>query len=209
MAERFTGFPLESIEFFEDLEMNNNRDWFQANKPVYERTCRGPMEALIAELEPSFGPAKIFRINRDIRFSADKSPYKTYIAAHLRGGYISLSPNGLYVGGGGYMLSGSALDSYRRAVAADKSGAELSRIVGALEKKRYEVGSYQQLRSAPKGYPKDHPRIRFLQHKGLHSGRSFEIGKWLATRKAIERVKTVLTDLKPLNSWFAKHVEGM
>ncbi len=68
MGPRFTGFPLDAIEFFEDLEMNNERDWFHAHKAVYERACRGPMEALLAELEPLTGAGRIFRINRDVRF---------------------------------------------------------------------------------------------------------------------------------------------
>jgi len=188
--------------------MNNNRDWFQAHKAVYERACRGPMEALLAELEPEYGSGKIFRINRDVRFAADKSPYKTNIAAVVSGGYIALSPSGLYTGGGGYMLAGPDLTRYREAVDDEGSGEDLAKIVKGLEKKGYEVGSHEQLRSAPKGYSKDHPRIRLLQHKGLHAGKNYEVGTWLATRKALERVKTVLKDIKPLNKWFATNVEG-
>jgi uncharacterized protein (DUF2461 family) len=90
MADRFTGFPRESIEFFKQLAAHNNRDWFLAHKEIYERACRAPMEALVADLEPRFGKAKISRINRDVRFSRDRAPYKTYIAAGVGGNYISL-----------------------------------------------------------------------------------------------------------------------
>src|SRR5436190_22539333 len=81
MAGPFLGFPREAISFFKDLHANNEREWFQAHKDVYERACREPMLDLMAELGPQLGPSKISRINRDIRFSSDKSPYKTHIAA--------------------------------------------------------------------------------------------------------------------------------
>ena len=89
MAERFSGFPRESIEFFKHLAAHNNRDWYLAHKDIYERTCRAPMQALVTELEPRFGTARISRINRDVRFSRDRAPYKTYIAAGVGGNYIS------------------------------------------------------------------------------------------------------------------------
>jgi uncharacterized protein (DUF2461 family) len=77
MAERFMRFPRESLEFFKQLAAHNNRDWFLAHKEIYERTCRAPIELLVAELEPRFGKARISRINRDVRFSRDRAPYKT------------------------------------------------------------------------------------------------------------------------------------
>ncbi|MGH2437313.1 MAG: DUF2461 family protein [bacterium] len=116
MPETFTGFPRESVEFFKRLARNNNRDWFQAHKDIYESTCRRPMQLLVAELEPRFGKAKISRINRDIRFSRDRSPYKTYIAAGTGGHYISLFAVGLYVGAGLYRPEPNVIQRFREAI---------------------------------------------------------------------------------------------
>src|SRR6478672_4022093 len=97
-SEPFSGFPPAAIPFFKDRERHNNRDWFLAHKDVYERACRQPMQDLAAELEPRFGVARISRIYRDIRFSSDRSPYKTHVSAVMGRHYISLSTEGLYVG---------------------------------------------------------------------------------------------------------------
>jgi uncharacterized protein (TIGR02453 family) len=207
MALRFTGFPLEGLEFFEELEANNDRGWFQAHKAVYEEACRIPMEALLAEIEPEFGEGKVFRIYRDVRFSKDKSPYKTNIAAVVGSRhYLSLSPEGLYAGSGGYMLDGESLTRYRDAVVDETSGKALDRIVAAAEKKGYDIGAHDELKTAPKGYPRDHPRARLLRYKGIFMGRLFEPGDWLATRRAMSKVTTALRDARPLNDWIDKHV---
>src|SRR4026207_302168 len=94
----FRGWPVEAIEFFEGLEADNSKSYWQRNKEVYDSTVRAPMEELLAELEPEFGEARIFRPYRDVRFSADKSPYKTNMAATLGEGYVSLSADGLGAG---------------------------------------------------------------------------------------------------------------
>jgi uncharacterized protein (TIGR02453 family) len=202
----FRGFPPECVEFFEDLEAHNDREWFRAHKDVYEQACLHPMEQLLAELEPQFGDGKIFRIYRDVRFSKDKSPYKTYIAATFGQGYISLSAESFSVATGAYMLDTQGVRSYRDAVAEDSSGAKLEEITSVLERKGYQLGGHESLKTTPKGYPKDHPRARWLREKGLHVWKSFEPGPWLGTRKPLEHVKTVLRDARPLNDWLEAYV---
>src|SRR6187397_607378 len=102
----FRGWPAEAIEFYEGLEADNSKAYWQDHKTVYEEKVRGPMEALLRELAPEFGEGKIFRPYRDVRFSRDKSPYKTNIAATVsEGGYISFSADGLGVGTGYYMMA--------------------------------------------------------------------------------------------------------
>src|SRR6266536_95846 len=96
----FAGWPPEALAWFEGLEADNTRAWFQANRAAYERSVRAPLEALVAELQPSFGEVKVFRPNRDVRFSADKSPYKTQASAVVGGYYVQLSANGLLAGAG-------------------------------------------------------------------------------------------------------------
>ena len=202
----FTGFPNEAFEFYEQLEADNSKAFWQSHKDVYERACRRPMEELFAALETDYGgSAKIFRPNRDVRFSADKSPYKTQIAGHNEKAYIALSADGLYVGGGGYMWEPPALARYRAAVDDDKAGPDLEKIVAALEKKGYEIGG-EALKLAPRGFSNDHPRIRLLRNKGLHAGQQFPPEPWLSTKAALTRVKKVIAGLDPLHAWIDTHM---
>jgi len=206
MTAPFSGFPREAIEFFKKLERNNKRDWFLAHKDVYERMCRLPMEQLVAELGP--GKSKISRIYRDIRFSSDKSPYKTHISAGVAGNYINLSSQGLYVGTGMYMPDSAHLERFRGAIAEDKSGRQLEKIVTTLQGKGYNVDTHETLKSAPKGYRADHPRIDLLRMKDIHAGKSFKPSAWLSTRKALDRIQHVIVDIKPLAEWIQRHVSG-
>jgi uncharacterized protein (TIGR02453 family) len=206
MAERFTGFSHEAIGFFENLEKNNNREWFQAHKDLYERACREPMKALMSELGPQYGSSKISRINRDMRFARDRSPYKTHIAAGIGGSYISLSKEGLYVGTGMYKPEPAALGRFRAAIDDEASGSALAKLVTSLRRKGYQVDTHETLMSAPKGYSLDHPRIDLLRMKDIFAGKVFAPAPWLATRKAFDRITRVIDDLQPLNKWLHRHV---
>ena len=120
----FKGWRAEAIEFFEALEADNSKAFWHAHKAIYEHEVKRPMEELLDELAKEFGEGKIFRPNRDIRFSADKSPYKTNIAGTLsKGGYISLSAEALGVGSGMYMPMPDQLERLRKAVADNRTGA--------------------------------------------------------------------------------------
>ena len=205
---RFEGFAAGAVEFLAKLEANNERAWFHANKDVYERTCREPMERLLVELDRVFGAggSKVYRIQRDIRFSKDKTPYKTFQAAHFARGYLSLSPDGLYVGTGAYMMDSGTLEQYRRAVADDRTGEELVAITHRLRKKGYAVeGHGDALKTVPRGYPRDHPRGELLKQKSVVVGATIPAGD-LNGRKVIDRVKRVITDVTPLTDWLAAHV---
>ena len=206
MAEGFTGFPREATEFFRDLARNNNREWFQANKETYERACRDPLKALVAELDP-LGATHISRINRDMRFSRDRAPYRTHLAAGVRRNYINLSAEGLYVGTGMYRPESPVLQKFRAAIDADKPGRALAKIVSELRKKDYSVGTHEEVNSAPRGYSADHPRIELLRMKDIHAGRIIEPGPVLSSRKALAAVKKVMSDVEPLGDWIRRYVE--
>ena len=208
MDGRFGGFPREALAFFKDLETHNERGWFQARKDTYERACRRPMEDLMAELEPRLGPAKVFRINRDIRFSRDKSPYKTHVAAVAGGYYVHLSKAGLYVGTGVYGPEPPVLARLRSAIDRDSSGRRLGAIVASLRRKGYQVDPHETpLASAPRGYALDHPRIDLLRMKDLIAGKNLGAGSWLATRQALSRVERVMEDTAPFNDWLQRYVK--
>jgi len=202
----FAGWPIEAVEFYEGLEADNSKVYWQDNKAVYDRQVKAPMEELLAELADEFGAGKIFRPYRDVRFSADKTPYKTNCAATIGSGYVSFSAEGLSVGGGLYMPDPKTLARYREAVDKEKSGAELATIVAALHKAGYQTMAHEVLKTAPRGYPKDHPRIDLLRHKGIAMMKTWPVGAWLGTRKAKDRVVTTLRAGVPLNDWLARHV---
>ncbi len=203
----FRGWPAEAIEFYEGLEADNSRTYWQAHKQDYEKLVRGPMNELLSELAPEFGEGKIFRPNRDIRFSRDKSPYKTAIGATLaRGGYIQFSADGLASGSGLYMPARDQLARFRAAVADDKSGKKLVDIVATARRSGMEISAHDSLKTAPKGYPKDHPRIELLRYKGIIAWKQWPIGAWLGTKKAKDRVVTFLRAAGPLNKWLDTNV---
>jgi uncharacterized protein (TIGR02453 family) len=202
----FNGWPVEAVEFYEGLEADNTRTYWQEHKSVYEQSVKGPMDELLGELADEFGAGRVFRPYRDVRFSKDKTPYKTNCAAHLPGGYISFSADELFVGSGLYMPDGEHLKRFRAAVDDADTGKQLEAIVATLQDDGYEVGAREVLKTAPKGYPKDHDRIDLLKQKGIVMSKSWPVGAWLGTKKAKERVVAALEAARPLNAWIARNV---
>jgi uncharacterized protein (TIGR02453 family) len=184
----FRGWPPEALEFFEGLEADNTKTYWQQNREVYDNAVRAPMEGLLEELAPEWGEGRIFRPYRDIRFSRDKSPYKTHIAAVVGDGYVQLNADGLGAGSGIHEMAPDQLDRYRKAVTDDRSGARLVKILADAKASGLEVSGHDVLKTAPKGYPRDHPRIELLRYKGLITWREWPVGAWLGTRRAKERV---------------------
>jgi uncharacterized protein (TIGR02453 family) len=207
---RFDGFPADSLDFYARLERENTRDFWQANKATYDACVREPMAALLEELAPEFGEASMFRPQRDIRFSKDKSPYKTY-----QGGFVAVSPGtgyyvhidarGLLAGGGFHAHSPEQVHSYRAAVDAEDRGGMLAGIVGTLEAAAFEVGG-EAVKTAPRGYRPDHPRIELLRHKELTVGRAFGAPPWLSTAAALDEARLAWRQVRPLNDWLDENV---
>ena len=202
----FRGWSPAALEFFEGLEAENTKAYWLANKEVYERQVRAPMEELLAELEPEFGPGRIFRPYRDVRFSADKSPYKTNIAAVIGDGYVHLSAETFGVGSGMWQMAPDQLERYRQAVADEKAGRVLEQIVADARKARMKAEGHDMLKTVPRGYPKDHPRAELLTFKGLITWREWPTGAWLGSARAKDRVVEFLRASKPLNAWLQEHV---
>lgn len=203
----FRGWPVEAVEFYEGLEADNSRTYWQANKAVYEEAVLGPMQALLIELAGEFGEGKIFRPYRDVRFSADKSPYKTAMGASLAGGgYIQLSSEGLGVGCGYYVMAPDQLKRFRDAVVNDESGGQLVALVAAATKRGLSVSAHETLKTVPRGYPKDHPRVELLRHKGLITWKDWPVGAWLGSAQAKKRVVEALRGAQPLMQWLHDEV---
>src|SRR4051794_22258288 len=207
----FRGFPPEAISFYEGLEADNSKSYWTANKDVYERAVKEPMEGLCADLDGTFGPLRMFRPYRDVRFAKDKTPYKPAAAAagESEGGtvyYVQLSTAGLFVGSGCYHMAPDQLARFRAAVDVDRTGTEIGRISADLERAGYDMAAHDELRTAPRGFAKDHPRIDLLRRKGLVAGKSWPVGKWLHTAEVKKRVVSVWNACGPLNDWLAAHV---
>ena len=185
----FSGWPEEALDFYDGLAADNTKTYWTAHKAVYTEKILRPMTDLTEELAAEFGEPKIFRPYRDVRFSPDKTPYKTHIGAVVGGtGYVQLSAEGLGAGAGMWEMNPEHLARYREAVASDRLGAELEEIVAEIEKADIAIHGHGALKSAPRGYPADHPRITLLRYKGLTAWKQWPVEPWLESAAAKDRV---------------------
>ena len=208
----FAGFPDEGLVFYEGLEADNSRTYWQSHRQRYDTAVRAPLQALAEELAPEFGTPKLFRPYRDVRFSKDKTPYKTHQGAVLhRDGagvgsmYVQLSADGLWIAGGCWRLQPDQVERYRRAVADDVQGPRLVAEVERLRAAGWSIDGERLVR-APRGYPADHGRIELLKHKALHGAQGWEPTDWLHRREAIDRVRDGWRQLTQLTVWLADNV---
>jgi len=204
--EAFRGWPAEALQFYEGLEADNSKTYWAAHQQVYDEMVLGPMTALLAELKSEFGKGKVFRPNRDVRFSADKSPYKLHIGATLGLSYIQLSAKALAAASGMHRMAADQLDRYRHAVADEQTGTDLEQAVRDAQRHGIEVHGHDNLKTAPKGYSIDRPRLALLQHKGLTAWREWPVARWLATATTTQRITGFLRATQPLNDWLITHV---
>ena len=209
---RFEGFPDEGLVFYEGLAADNSKTYWTRNKAAYEQHVRAPLQALLEELTPEFGPAKVFRPYRDVRFSNDKTPYKTHQGAVVnpdgRGAgawYVQLSADGLMVAGGCWRLESDQVDRFRRAVADDVQGPRLQAEVHRLVGTGFSIDG-ERLSRVPSGYAAEGPRTDLLRHKSLHASRHWEPDDWLHERRALDEVRAAWREMEALNRWFADNV---
>jgi uncharacterized protein (TIGR02453 family) len=210
MATKFRGWPDAALDFFRGIEVDNTKTYWTEHRSTYEADVKAPFEALSELVAEEFGPLKLTRPYRDIRFSKDKSPYKTraYATGEGEGGeryYVAISPTGLTAGSGYWMMSDDQLARFRVAVDDDAAGAELEDTVAGMRAARLDTAG-DSLKTAPRGYRRDHPRIELLRHKGLAGVRDFEPAGWLHTAGAARRVTDTWRAAAPLNAWLNRHV---
>jgi uncharacterized protein (TIGR02453 family) len=189
----FDGFPKEGIEFLKKLRRNNNREWFNKRKSEYEEYVKFPMQSLIGALAPvmqEYAPEldvhpkrSIFRIYRDTRFSKDKTPYKTHVAAiftpkdgdrEAAGMYLHIEPGEIYLGGGMYSISSDRLRSIRRAI-VQNSEAFLQIVDIRSFRKMYGEIVGDKLTRVPQGFDRDHPMKEYLRMKQFYAGTSLDV----------------------------------
>lgn len=201
----FTGFGDGAVEFFDGLAADNSKAYWTDRRAVYEADVRAPMAALLAAVEAEFGAGKIFRPYRDVRFSADKTPYKTHCAATAGPFYVQLGADGLMAGGGYYGMTPDQLTRYRTAVDDELRGTDLQKRLDACVADGMSIGG-EQLRTRPRGVDADHPRLALLRHKGLYGHRSWAPDDLLHEAGAADRVTSAWRVQRPLVDWLSDHV---
>jgi len=214
MDAPFHGFGPEVFAWFAGLERDNSKAYFAASRERYETEVRGGLQAMLEELSRSFGgEVKVFRQQRNLRFApAGSPPYKTRTYGLLHGVrgpasglYAELSAQGLYAGTGYHQLARDQLERYRAAVVDDRTGPQLADLVAAARAGGLEVVG-ESLRTAPRGYPRDHPRGDLLRHKALVAGRSLPGTAGIGRNEALDHVASAWRAAEPLNAWLDEHV---
>lgn len=206
----FTGFPVEGMEFYDQLAADNSRPFWQANKGRFDEFVKQPMTELTVELA-EFGPFHMFRPHNDVRFSKNKPPFKTHQGAYgeSEGGtgyYAQFSADGLMVGAGYYAMARDQLARFRSAIDGEATGAELAALVADAERRKYSIAAIDSLTTAPRGYPRDHPRIELLRRKGLIAMKEFGAPKWIHTAGAATRIRDTWTGVADLCAWLDANV---
>ncbi len=201
----FSGFGERLVEFYEGLAADNSKAYWSDHKAVYEQDVRVPMEALLAQLEPEFGAGSIFRPYRDVRFSKDKSPYKTACGATAGEGYVQVSAEGLFVAAGYYQMASDQLERYRAAVDDGRRGPDLQARLTVLTDAGLAVHG-ERLKTRPRGIDPEHPRIELLRHRSLYASRSWPPDAGLHEPSCADRVAETWRLLRPLGEWFDDHV---
>lgn len=214
MAEppAFTGIPSAALDFYDDLEIDNTRSFWTAHRDVYESAVRAPMLALAAALEPEFGAAKVFRPYRDVRFAKDKTPYKTHQGVFVprgpaTGWYVEVAAPGVRVGVGFYEASGPRLARIREAIADDRRGRDLERLLAALTADGWEVGG-DRLKTSPRGYDADHPRIALLRHRSMTLGKTYGFEPFIHSPELLDRVRADWRAASSFVEWVCDNAGG-
>jgi len=208
----FTGFPVAALDFYDDLEIDNTKSFWEAHKATYADAVKAPMTALCAALAPEFGDAKLFRPYRDVRFARDKSPYKTHQGAYVAAGpstgwYVQISAQGLLTGGGFYAADSTAIAAFRDAIDEESSGRRLASVLRKLDKAGWVIGG-DRLKTTPRGYDADHARIDLLRHKSLTVSRDYGFQPIIHTPELLDSVRADWRAVRPLVTWIATHVHG-
>jgi uncharacterized protein (TIGR02453 family) len=226
----FQGFPKECVKFFENLQKNNNREWFTAHKGDFDRYVIDPARDFVFEMgnalqkiarniiaDPRIDKS-IFRLYRDTRFSKDKTPYKTHLGIFMWEGdgpkmecpgfYFHLEPPDVMLGVGIHCFSKTLLQRYRDAVVGAKSGPALARAVKAVQKKGdYEIG-VQHYKKTPRGYDPEHKNAQFLLFNGLVTWTVNKIPMQLYSDKLIDYCLTRFKDMAPIHKWLVEMNEN-
>jgi uncharacterized protein (TIGR02453 family) len=207
------GFPGTAFDFFSGLAADNSRDYVERRRAVLDQDVRAPLAALLARLAGEFGEFRTLRLHRDVRFTRDKSPYKTMLGAvHATAGgtvrYVHVDAAGLTVVSGMHTMAPDQVARFRQAVADDTAGSALATVAQAVgeQRARLEPGVAEPLRTVPRGYPRDHPRGEWLRWKGLMSVIEITDRAALRSPDLADPVADHWRASRPLDEWLTRHV---
>jgi uncharacterized protein (TIGR02453 family) len=224
LRSEFKGFPREGLTFLAELDRNNEREWFQANKERYESFLLEPardfVEAMGTALrrfsesvnaDPRVG-GSISRINRDTRFSRDKRPYKNHLDLYFWEGpgksrespgyWFRLTPKQLILASGMHSFEPALLEGFRVSVSDDKRGRALERALAKVRADGVQIGG-QQYKRIPRGYPADHPRGTLLLHGSLFAWIEQAVPRETHTPEFVRYCAERYRKLKPVEDWVA------
>jgi uncharacterized protein (TIGR02453 family) len=227
----FNGFPQEAVIFFQDLQKNNNKTWFEAHKADYQKYAMEPAQDFIEEMgarlkrlspgihaDPRINKS-IFRIYRDIRFSKDKTPYKTHLGIWMwegegakfesSGYYFHLEPPNIMLGVGIHTFSKDLLKAYREAVVDPVSGPALVNAVQEVSlKSGYKLGG-EHYKRVPRGYAPDHPHAELLRYNGLTAGSEVPIPEEFFSTALLDYSYQRYMEMYPIQRWLYELSQGM
>jgi uncharacterized protein (TIGR02453 family) len=218
----FAGMPDEGLAFLEDLEERNTKEFFDTHKTVFKEQVQAPFAALVEAAAdrlrrtvPDLDTPKVFRIYRDLRFSKDKTPYKTSMSASVplrpaeegagvpTGYYVNVGPAGLYTASGLYHPGRPELERVRAAIADQGTGPELEAILAKAAGKGL-VPYLDPLQRMPKAWPADHPRAELLKARSLVLNRQHERAPWLQTAELLDHLLADWKAMIPFNRWLER-----
>ena len=206
-AMAFEGFGPGFVEFYLELEDNNTREWFKANKPRYTEQVRAPLEALAETITPKYGTPKIFRPYRDTRFANDKTPIKETASMWVdfggAGYYVQFSADGMLLGAGAYQPDKVILRRFRELVTTPAGEAKVRKLIASVEKKGPHLNTDWRLATVPRGYKKDHPAADLLALTSLVVTSHRAPGTWLSTRECLTAVTGGWDAMKPWANFVA------
>ena len=224
MTTAFVGMPDEGLAFLEDLEERNTKEFFDAHKRLFKEQVEAPFTALVeaaaARLRrsvPTVAQPKVFRIYRDLRFTRDKTPYKTSMSASVpsrpraedggpgvaTGFYVNVGPAGLYTASGLYHPGRPELELVRAAIADPATGPELEAIFRRAAAKGLEPW-LDPLQRMPRPWPADHPRAALLKARSLVLNRQHERAPWLQTAELLDHLVADWKAMIPFNRWLER-----
>jgi uncharacterized protein (TIGR02453 family) len=221
----FTGFPKETFEFLGDLAANNSKQWFDMHRELYDEFYVEPARHFVEEIGPklralsktvNFAPkinGSIFRIQRDVRFSKDKRPYKTHLdfwfwdgesrGWETPGYFLRLAPSSMMIGAGMHSFAAPQLVSYRAAVMDERSGRKLEQVLGGL--KGLGAGGANR-KTVPRGFDSSHPRARLLLHDGLYGSWEGDLPKTVNSGALVPECVERFREGVPIVQWLKDFV---
>lgn len=210
---RFEGFGPAVTDWFVALASDDSRAFWNATRDVWQRDVRAPLEALLAELGTELGGrVKVFRPHRDMRFAPQgaglvkpQTSGFVRLATSIAARYAEVSIDGFYAGCGVYRFERDQLERYRAAAADERRGAVLAAALAAAAAAGLEVGG-ETLKTAPRGVPRDHPRVALLRRKGLFLGSTLAPGAALETRAPLDHARRAWDLARPVSDWLDAHV---